>query len=122
MTHVSLDTQDEAVKQFVLGLTVHPGGSVLELNGQPVVCVMPPAKSINGSVAKEEWNDAKNHRRCDLIDREFDGPPLTPEEVLELAELQEEMLRYRQQVAPLPLEEARRLQQALLVKAAQKPS
>jgi hypothetical protein len=49
MTHVSLDAQDEAVKQFVLGLMADPNGSVLELNGQPVACVVPPPKAMNGA-------------------------------------------------------------------------
>src|SRR5947208_14498174 len=40
MNHVSLDDQDESVKQFVLGLTVE-GGSVLELGGKAVACVLP---------------------------------------------------------------------------------
>ena len=30
MTHVSLDAQDEKVRQFVLGLILDPSGSVLE--------------------------------------------------------------------------------------------
>jgi hypothetical protein len=62
-------------------------------------------------------SEAKNERRCDLIDRKFDGPPLTPAESLELAQLQEQMLRYRQRVAPLPIEDARRLHQELLAQA-----
>ena len=51
MTHVSLDALDESVKQFVLGLTADPSGSVLELNGQPVACVVPPPKDMNGGRA-----------------------------------------------------------------------
>jgi DNA-directed RNA polymerase subunit F len=72
-------------------------------------------KTANGT--GEEWTDAKNERRCELIDRKFDGPPLTPTESAELAQLQEEMLRYRQRVAPLPIEDARRLHQELLAQA-----
>ena len=49
MTHVSLDGQEEAVKQFGLGLAVDPSGSVLELNGRPVACLVPPPKATNGS-------------------------------------------------------------------------
>jgi hypothetical protein len=48
MTHVNLDDQNEVIKQFVLGLAGDPSGSVLELNGRPVACVMPPPKSMNG--------------------------------------------------------------------------
>jgi hypothetical protein len=116
MTHVSLDDQDEAVKRFVLGLTVDPNGSVLELNGQPVVCVVPPPKAIN-SCDGLEWPDAKNARRIDLIKKkQADG--LSPAEHVELGGLQEEMLRFRQKVAPLPLEGARRLHQELLTRVA----
>jgi hypothetical protein len=116
MTHVSLDAQDEAVKQFVLGLTVDPSGSVLELNGQPVACVVPPPKAMNGA-GEPEWTDAKNARRIELIKKKHaDG--LLPAEHVELGGLQDEMLRFRQKVAPLPLEDARRLHQELLARAA----
>ena len=36
-----IDNQDDSVKQFVLSLSADPGGSVLELNGQAVACVVP---------------------------------------------------------------------------------
>jgi len=112
VNHIAIDAQDEAVKRFFLSLPAEPEGSVVELNGQVVACLVPPPKSMNG--ATEAWSDAKNERRCALIDREFDGPPLTPAEKVELAGLQEEMLRYRQRLAPLPIEDARRLHQELL--------
>src|SRR5580700_4068378 len=102
MNHILLDKQDEAVKRFFLSLPADAQGSVVELNGQAVACVLPPPKATNGSM--EAWTDAKNNRRCDLIDREFGGQALTPTEVVELANLQEEMLRYRQRVAPLAIE------------------
>ncbi len=114
MTHVSLDAQDEVVKQFVLGLTVDPSGSVLELNGQPVACVVPLPNVMNGA-GESEWTDAKNARRIELIKKKHAGG-LAPAEHVELANLQEEMLRFRQKVAPLPLEDARRLHQELLTR------
>jgi hypothetical protein len=114
VNHILLEKQDEAVKRFFLSLPADAQGSVVELNGQAIACVLPPPKATNGST--EAWTDAMNNRRCDLIDREFDGPPLTPAEVVELANLQEEMLRYRQRVAPLPIEDARRLHQELLAR------
>jgi hypothetical protein len=120
VNHIVLHSQDEAVKRFFLSLPNDSHGSVVELNGQAVACVMPLPQATGGIA--EAWTDAKNNRRCDLIDREFDGPRLTPAEVVELAELQEEMLRYRQRVAPLPIEDARRLHQELLLRvAAQEP-
>src|SRR5262249_54631682 len=115
MTHVSLDAQDEAVKQFVLALTADPNGSVLELNGRPVACVVPPPKAMNGG-GETEWTDAKNARRIELIQKKHAGG-LSPAEHAELGGLQEEMLRFRQKVAPLPLEDSRRLHQELLARA-----
>jgi hypothetical protein len=93
--------------------------NVLELSPPPQPLLNAPKPttwSLDGTT--EEWSDAKNNRRCDLIDREIDGPPLTPAEVVELAGLQEQMLRYRQRVAPLPIEDARRLHQELLARVA----
>jgi hypothetical protein len=118
MTHVSLDAQDEAVKRFVLGLTIDPSGSVVELNGHAVACVVPPPKSTNGAVLLE-WSDAKNARRVDLIKKKH-AAGLSAAEHIELAGLQDEMLRYRQKVAPLPLDDGRRLHQELLTQAAAK--
>lgn len=112
-----MDGQPEAVRQFVLGLSVPPEGAVLELSGQPVSCLMPLPVATNGKpVNPSDWTEAKNARRGELIDRKYAGT-LTPQEGIELAGLQEEMLHYRQRVAPLPLEDARRLHQELLTKA-----
>jgi len=58
------------------------------------------------------WTDDKNKRRCDLIDKEIDGT-ITDEEKVELEQLQEKMSAYRQQVAPLPLDELRKLRDEL---------
>src|SRR5438552_377317 len=62
------------------------------------------------------YSSWQNARRCDLIDKEVEGT-ITPDEVKELYSLQQAMLRYRRRVAPLPLEDARRLHQELLQKA-----
>jgi hypothetical protein len=66
--------------------------------------------------ADAEWTDQKNNRRCNLIDKKYAGR-LTAAEAVELHSLQEQMLRYRENIAPLPLADARRLHQELLVKA-----
>jgi hypothetical protein len=117
MKHVSLDTQDESVQRFVLSLAATPDASVLELNGRAVACVVPvPPESGNGETADEDWTEAKNARRCALIDREIAGT-LRAEEAAELQHLQREMLRHRRRVAPLPLDDARRLHQELLARA-----
>lgn len=72
---------------------------------------MPIPGPRNG--ADEEWTEAKNARRCELIDREV-ANMLTLEEAQELASLQQEMLRHRRRLAPLPLEDARKLYEELL--------
>src|SRR5258708_30622615 len=82
MNHVSLDNQDESVKRFVLSLSADPGGSVLELNGQPVACVVPPLKTMNGSAGEAEGTDAKNARRADLLHQKHGGR-LTSAELLD---------------------------------------
>ncbi len=114
MKHIALDAQEEAVKRFFLTLPVEPGGSVVELNGQAVACVL-PVPSGNGTEGAD-WTDEKNQRRCDLIDREIDGS-LTAADAIELQRLQNEMLQFRRRVAPLPMEDARQLHQELLAKA-----
>lgn len=72
-----------------------------------------------GMVAREclmrrkNWSDDKNHRRCQLIDKEIDGV-LSEDEETELERLQGEMLAYRHMVAPLPLDDLRKFHQELL--------
>ena len=113
MNHILLDKQHEAVKRFFLSLPADSQGSVVELNGLAVACVVPvsPAPEENG-----DWTQAKNERRCDLIDKEIDGT-LTPAEAVELQALQQAMLSYRNKVAPLPIAAARRLHDELLARA-----
>jgi hypothetical protein len=116
VNHIRLEAQDDAVQKFFLSLAADPQGAVLELKGRAVACVMPVPPGGAGDGAPEEWTEAKNDRRCDLIDREIAGT-LTPEEAVELQRLQGEMLRHRRRTAPLPLDDARRLHQELLSKA-----
>jgi hypothetical protein len=117
MKHVKLDVQEESVKRFVLGLAAETVGSVLELNGQAVACVVPAPKPVRRGSAPLKWTDRKNARRSELIDREIDDI-LTADEVVELRQLQDEMLRYQNMVAPWPIQAARQLHQELLEKAA----
>lgn len=60
----------------------------------------------------ETWTNDKNRRRCELVDRALSGT-ITDEERPELERLQEEMLVYRRTVAPLPIEDLRKLHQEL---------
>jgi hypothetical protein len=115
--HIDLNAHGEAVKQFFLSLPVDPEGSVVELNGQAVARVTPLNGQRHGiREATGPWTEAKNARRCLLIDRDINGT-LTPAEAVELEVLQEQMLRERRRLAPVPLEDLRRLHQELLTKA-----
>jgi hypothetical protein len=115
--HIDLNTQGEAVKQFFLSLPVDPEGSVLELNGQAVARVtLLKGQRDGSSEATGPWTEAKNARRRALIDREIDAT-LTREEAKELQVLQQQMLRERRRLAPVPLDDLRRLHQELLMKA-----
>ena len=121
MTHVNLDTQPEVVRQFVLAWAVGSEGTVLESAGQPVACLVPPPKSPNGPNARRgEWSEEQNRRRGELLDRKYDHG-LSPAEEAELALLQDGLHRHLDKVAPLALNEARRLHQELLQKAAPAP-
>src|SRR6266436_4567912 len=51
-----------------------------------------PTKPSNGEGATE-WNDEKNKRRYDLIDKEIGGT-ITLEEAIELERLQQELYAY----------------------------
>jgi len=72
------------------------------------------AQSENGDSPNDEgWSDELNERRIELIDKDIQGN-ITTEELVELAELQRKAVVYRDRVAPLPIEGARRLHQHLL--------
>ena len=62
MKHVSLDTQHENVKQFVLSLPLDDDGSVLELGGRPVARVL--------AVRDEEGFDAEKLKAAILARRD----------------------------------------------------
>ena len=70
MNPINLDRQGEAVKQFFLSLPVDPEGAVVELNGQALARVVPIAAANNGHADDEAWTNARNERRCELIDRQ----------------------------------------------------
>lgn len=44
MRHIKLDDESAQVKQFVLSLSMDPDGSMLELQGEAVLRVLPPTQ------------------------------------------------------------------------------
>ena len=78
------------------------------------------AKSLAADVpeSRGEWSDAKNERRCELIDKDIQGT-LGLEERRELESLTQQLRVYRRTVAPIPLAGAVRLHRQLLEKIRQ---
>ena len=75
------------------------------------------SSSGRDKLAPVEWNDAKNARRCALIDKKHDLG-LLPAEETELDRLQSELAAYQRLVAPRPLAILELLEEALQQRAA----
>lgn len=103
MKHVNLNTVSENVRQVILSFSAN--GAVFELDGRPVASLIPQQSDTD---EQTEWNTARNDRRCQLIDKSI-ASTITPEESVELDRLQTQMGRWLDQVAPLPMEHARKL-------------
>jgi PAS domain S-box-containing protein len=73
----------------------HVGRAILNRSGDP------------------EWSEAKNARRCELIDRKIQNT-ISAEEAAELEDLQETLRAYLDRVAPLPMEGAKKLHAELI--------
>jgi hypothetical protein len=110
VNHINLDGRGEPIKRFFLSMPVDPEGAVVKLNGQALACVVPIAAGGNGHTDQQEWTSARNDRRCQLIDRKYERG-LSPAEEAELAALQAAMYREVDRVAPLALDETRKLHQ-----------
>jgi hypothetical protein len=59
--HINLDTHDERVRQFVLGLQLDTDGSILESEGRPVARVLPVGNG--GGYDRERLKQAILNRR-----------------------------------------------------------
>lgn len=73
--------------------------------------------SARDQVGPVDWNDAKNARRCALIDKKHDVG-LLPAEETELDRLQAELAAHQRLVAPRPLAILELLENALWQRAA----
>ncbi len=77
MKHISLNNQPQGIQQFVLSLPVDSDGSVLELNGSPVLRVLPvgdeepvdEARLMAALLARRDASQALNAEWED-VDRE----------------------------------------------------
>jgi len=116
VTLVNIDRQPDAVKNFFATLALTPEGSLVEMNGRAVVHII-PATAAPAEPDTTEWTPQLNHRRCDLVDKKFAGG-LTPVEEAELTRLTAGLRHFVDRVAPVPLDEVRKLHQQLLETAA----
>ena len=82
--------------------------------GQTRASLSSPGRDQSAPV---EWNDAKNARRCSLIDSKHDIG-LLPAEEAELDRLQAELAAHQRLVAPRPLAILELLEEALRQRAA----
>lgn len=60
--HIKLDKESAQIQRFVLSLPVDPAGSILELNGDPVLRVL-PITAEEESVDKAKLSAAIRRRR-----------------------------------------------------------
>lgn len=80
--------------------------------------VLPQSPSAAASDGRdEEWNNEKNSRRFALIEREIAGTIL-PDEIVELARLQQQLDAHLNRIAPLPIRELEELHGRLLQRVA----
>jgi hypothetical protein len=101
----------EIVEQYLRsGKTLE--GIPIRRNEKPFARVLAVRQPSNGAPSSE-WTPEKNRRRCALVDLEIEGV-ITPEERAELSELERQLDRHLDQVAPLPLNELRLLHSELL--------
>ncbi len=103
----------ESVVQFLERLEPSTEAALYEMHGRRVYFVVRPTSDASEHIP---WSSSRNERRCDLIDKEIAGT-ITPEESIELIELQVQMRRFVDEVAPLPIATVRKLHAELLEKA-----
>ena len=84
--HISLDRESKAVKKFVRALPVDPDGSVLELEGQPLLRVLPVSKEtvdkvkLKAAILKRRDRSRRLNQDWETIDQETWERPAPLEE------------------------------------------
>jgi hypothetical protein len=74
--HINLDREDERIKRFVRSLPIDPDGSVLEINGEPVVRVLPVVdepvddKMLREAIRNRRTASRMLNKEWEAVDRE----------------------------------------------------
>ena len=90
------------VRTYLDTLPRSAGGTVIERDGKPAYHLESLVEP-EGTAYGLAWSPEKNRRRCELIDNDIDGG-LTPDEHAELEDLELELRRHVNAVAPRPIE------------------
>lgn len=104
-------TLDEPALRCLEGLGAAAGTTVVPVRGRQVYLVVKP--DLESDMLSRPFLREANDRRYVLIDKDIGGT-ITPDEAIELAELDAWFDRHLQRVAPLPLGYARQLERELL--------
>ncbi|MBI3465488.1 MAG: hypothetical protein HY000_20900 [Planctomycetes bacterium] len=76
MKHISLDCEDERIQRCVRSLPVDPDGSVLELQGEPLVRVLPvtsddiDAAKLKSAIIQRRRESRELNAEWEALDRE----------------------------------------------------
>lgn len=76
MKHISLDRENDGVKRFVRSLPVDADGSILELEGKPVLRVLPVAEApvdkrkLKAAILRRRGSSRKLNREWQHVDRD----------------------------------------------------
>jgi len=76
MKHVSLDRESKAIKKFVRSLPVDPEGTLLELEGEPVLRVLPvdeeavDPRKLKAAILSRRDRSRELNREWEVVDRE----------------------------------------------------
>lgn len=86
MKHINLDKEPDRIKRFVRRLPVDPDGSILEINGEPIVKLLPvhdqpvDKAKLRAAVRRRREVSRELNREWEAADRELWACSATSEE------------------------------------------
>ena len=77
MKHIKLDSKDDKIKKFVRSLSKNSNGSILELEGEPVLKVLPVGeepidrKKLQAAIRRRRDRSRELNKDWEAVDREM---------------------------------------------------
>lgn len=77
MKHIKLDSKDDKIKKFVRSLSKNSNGSILELEGEPVLKVLPvdeepiDRKKLQAAIRRRRDRSRELNKDWEAVDREM---------------------------------------------------